>query len=140
MVVTIKQLKIVFLFCLFSPVFCWAKTDISSIYQEVSNNRATLIDARQGSQSGETSVLGAYWVRWPQSTHELPMLFDQLASCLKGKKVYVFCYVGSWAGFVTDQLNSRGIETVNTGGYSDWELAEVPMSQLGEFDLIKLCF
>jgi hypothetical protein len=80
MAVTIKQLKLFLILSLFSPVFCWAKTDITSIYQEVSNNRAILIDARQGTQSGETSVLGAHWVKWPQSTHELPMLFDQLAS------------------------------------------------------------
>jgi hypothetical protein len=56
MVVTIKQLKIVFLLCLFSPALSWAKLDYAFMYNEVLNNRAVLIDARQGVQSGELSV------------------------------------------------------------------------------------
>ena len=139
MVAIIKRFKVVILYYLLSPVLCWAQVDYTSIYKETLGDGAILIDARQGVQSGELSVNGSHWISWPQTTQELPQVFDHLSKCLKGKKVYVFCYVGSWAGFVTDQLSSRGIEAVNTGGYSDWELAEVPMASLSNHNLQQQC-
>lgn len=110
------------------------------MYDQVSRGEAILIDARQGIRPGELSVQGSHWVQWPATSQELPSFFDNLSRCLNKKTVYVFCYVGSWAGFVTAELNNRGIRAVNTGGYSDWELADVPMGQLEVVDKLQHCY
>jgi rhodanese-related sulfurtransferase len=105
--------------------------DIQKAYKEVQQGTAVVIDVRDSVTIGSEVVNQAMWVRLPSTTNQLPEVFDRIATCLpREKKVYLYCYVGSFAGFFAEGLRSRGVNAVNAGGYDDWVFEGVPLNRV----------
>ncbi len=89
--------------------------------QEIHDGTSILIDVRDMARLNSDSIQGAQWIQLPKTTQDLPRVFDEVAQCLpRGVRVYLFCYVGNFAGFVADSLRSRGLDAVAAGGMHDW--------------------
>lgn len=112
------------------------KVDIRAVlkyreaFEQVKNGQAVLVDVREPAEWNETGVaepavllpLSAY-----KSGHKD---WDSFLANLSGKRVYLYCRSGGRAGMMELELDERGVDAVNIGGFEGWRASGLPVRKV----------
>jgi rhodanese-related sulfurtransferase len=138
-----QPINLIFVFCLLLNGFqaqAQSSVDVVQAFKELQIGEAVVIDIRDSVGIGSEIVAGASWVRLPATTNQLPDVFDKIARCIPpGQKVYLYCYVGSFAGLFADGLKSRGVNAFNAGGFNEWESQNIPLMKAHQLPINQVC-
>ena len=83
------------------------------IVEDVSNNKAQLLDVRTDDEWDTGHALGAKHIPLQELSNSDNLLSKDLA-------VYVYCASGNRAGKAVEYLIHAGFKAINIGGLSDW--------------------
>ena len=97
--------------------------------EEIQNNEAILVDVREENEIKKGIAAPALWLATSEIENQTPHCHDFLSKLPRDKKIIVYCGAGVRAGRFIEQLNTLGFQTANMGGFSDWQVAGLPIKK-----------
>ncbi|MGZ3712428.1 MAG: rhodanese-like domain-containing protein [Bdellovibrionota bacterium] len=97
----------------------------------VKKGKAVLVDVREEQELIESGYAEcALWMPISEMAEDTPKWQEFKNRLPKDKQVILYCRSGNRSGRLAEFLSQDGYQTVNLGGFCDWQSAKLPIKKL----------
>lgn len=102
-------------------------TEVNKLLKD---NKAILVDVREADEITLGLAGSAQWMPLSKMKNEETQFMNFLNALPKDKLIVLYCAGGKRAAKAQVELENRGYQTANMGGFSEWLKAQLPIKKL----------